>query len=800
MGKRLKYQIINKMTEHMREKKADKKNQQELMLTRFMGKKWVIAAVLCIETIVWYLAVNYLVNLVCNVPALLNDLEHPVPYVGFSNCLPAWGRMRTYPQFYLILHIIFLIVCMFHHVRQGYRMRTSFSSHGFNLSQKGCARFTTDEEIKEQYKKIPDRDKPFPGYGGTIVSRMGNDLYIDDSMVNTLFRGITRSGKGEMFVIPEIDVYSRAEIKSSLVVTDPKLELFKCSQKTLEERGYRIFLLSLADPEHSMGFNPLEQIIDLYITGDSANAELLAQAFSYSIFNPDKPVNGDSFWQDMPSTLLTALILAQLEDCYEMDEAVNQNRLEQWDRKRKAFEKLSDEGKKEAETRWMSYVKEHPDGDDVMEPALEALPADAGFKWKKCHIKKVNMYSIINSFGQMASRKDPQNPNVSLLDFYFNKRPDMDRAKMKYFGIGVAGDRTKDSIFASMMAKLTVFTYENIAKMTAESTLNLEDIGFGDEPVAVFLEVPDWDKSTHFLASVFIRQMYFVLSRKASRTKDGKCRNRVRVIADEFGNIPAIENMENIITVCLGRNIAFDLFIQADSQMKKLYGDNANTIVGNCGNQIYILSDDDETTKRFSENLGKETIIEMSRDGTRLSSKKRISEHSLEKPLLNFNELEELKPGECVVRRTMKRTDLKGRRITPHPIFNSEASGKRFLFRHEYLTGTFPNPDGIDISEVNKEDRTHIKLRERTWDYNLSFRLFDMRQNEEKRTPETVGELENKEAILAVLKDIWKKDIPLAMPVGDLQRSIQNCGLSKEQVYTFLQLIEIGKRNAGRAF
>lgn len=62
------------------------------------------------------------------------------------------------------------------------------------------------KEIQKQYTKIPDRDKPFPGYGGTIISRMGNDLYIDQSLTNNLIIGITRSGKGEMFVLPTIDV------------------------------------------------------------------------------------------------------------------------------------------------------------------------------------------------------------------------------------------------------------------------------------------------------------------------------------------------------------------------------------------------------------------------------------------------------------------------------------------------------------------------------------------------------------------------------------------------------------------
>ena len=115
--------------------------------------------------------------------------------------------------------------------------------------------------------------------------------------------------------------------------------------------------------------------------------------------------------------------------------------------------------------------------------------------------------------------------------------------------------------------------------MTAESTMNLEDIGFGDKPIAVFIEMPDYDKSAHFLGSVFIRQLYFVLARKATRQQNGRCKNRVKIIADEFGNMPAIEAMENIITVCLGRNISFDLYIQAYAQLNKLYGDKAKDLM-----------------------------------------------------------------------------------------------------------------------------------------------------------------------------------------------------------------------------
>ena len=718
--------------EHMKETRE----RHELKLERFLGQKSVVAVILILEDIIFFLFANYLINSALNLPQLIHDPGNPQRYLGLANVLPRPGRVIENKSLYLAAAGGYAIFCLFVNIRQGYRMRAAFSSHGFNLNQKGYARWTTEEEIREQYTEIPDRDKKFKGFGGTIISRIGKSLFIDTDMVNNLVIGITRSGKGEMEVIPSIDVYSRAEKKTSLVVCDPKTELYKTSKKTLEERGYDVYLLSLVDPEHSMGFNPLGQIVDLYVQGDFSNAELLAQTFSYSIFNPDKQTGGDTFWQDTPSSLLTALILAHVDDCYRQDQ-------------------------------------------------LEGTHT---------HIRKVNMYSIINTFGTLVSERDPDNPDVSKLDHYFNNRPALDRARMKYIGIEVAGYRTKSSIFASMFAKLTIFTYENIAKMTAESSLDLEEIGFGEKPVAVFLEIPDYDKSTHFLATVFLRQVYFVLARRATRNPSGKCDNRVRVIADEFGNLPAIEAMENIMTVCLGRNIAFDLYIQAYSQLTKLYGENAKTIAGNCGNTIYILSDDDETTEKFSKNLGSETVIDLQRSGERLSTKKTMMESSLEKPLLNMNQLEELKPGECVVKRTMKRTDRKGRRITPHPIFNSEENGRRFLFRYEYLKKTFPDPGDIDLQKINTEDRSHICLQERVWDPRLSFALMNF-QNAGKKDAAgavMVVDLENREATLPLIERALGKEIPLDMELSQLKRELEEAGLDEEMQKTFGNLLEMG--------
>lgn len=704
--------------------KKEKSYKQTMKLNRFLANKYVIAARCIFTDIFFFLLVSYIVNIICNFPKLVKNLEHPEKYIGLSNLIPDFVKISTYP----ILKVIYIIVgvgCLLCNIVMIYQIRSGFAEENLNVGQKGIARWTTNKEIKEQYREIPDRDKEFPGYGGTIISRIGKNLYIDHSVINNLIIGITRSGKGEMFVIPSIDVYSRAEKKTSMIITDPKMELYKCSKETLEKRGYIVHLLNLDDPLHSMGFNPLEQIKEEYMNGNYAEAELLAQAFSYSIFNPDSPANTDSFWQDTSSSLLTALILAHVDDC----------------------------------------LREHEE-------------------------EKINMYSIINTFTELATITNEKNPNVTALDSYFAQRPALDRAKMKYAGIQVTGDRTKGSIFASMLTKLTIFTFENIAKMTAKSSVQLENIGFGEKPMAIFLGIPDYDKSTHFLATVFIRQLTFVLEKKATRAKTGKCDRPVKFICDEFGNLPAIEGMANIITVCLGRNISFDLYIQAHSQMKKLYGDDAETLMGNCGNHIFILTNDDATAKNFSENLGNETIVDIQRSGDKLSMKKHFSESTMEKPLLSMNQLEELQEGECVIKRVMKRRDLKGHRIRPTPIFNSVESGKVFLFRYEYLQNTFPNPDQIDMNKMNPEDCSYIQLENIVFDYRKAFVHYQNRGGGRSVESKRVSELSNGDEIIHLTKHMFGIDINTNTRIIDLIKMINESDAKKEDKQAMISMIE----------
>lgn len=772
-----------------------KKNPKRVMqLERYLSDTRIIMAIIIGIDLFFFMVMNFVINTLIAIPEMFKDLDNPGKYVGLKNVLPNINNIRTYGGIYIPIFIILLIFLLALDACTAYKMKVAWSEEYFNIGQKGDERWTTDEEIKQQFLEIPDKNESFPGYGGTIVSRMGNKLYIDTSPVNNMIIGITRSGKGEMYVFPSIDVYSRAEKKASLVINDMKLELYKSSKKTLENRGYKVYLLNFDDPIHSMGFNPLTVIIELAVNADYENAELLAQAFAFSIFNPDEPANTDRFWNDASSSLLSALILAHLEDCLRMDEIENDKRYRTWKKKRDAYDTLNDDVKKKAIE---LYEKEKNKKEDIiLNPAVMYLPEDAVYEKKHDNVKKINMYSIINTFTELARVHDPNNPDITALDMYFGKRPQLDRAKLKYAAIEIAGDKPKSSIFGVMLSRLTTFTYESMAKMTAESSFDLEEIGFGEKPVAVFLGLPDYDTSKHFLATVFIRQVSLVLSKRANRDRSGKCKRLVKFIVDEAGNMPAIEGLETYITMNLGRNISYDFYIQSYSQFEKKYGEGWKTIKGNCGNQIYILTSDGDTAQTFSEDLGNETIVDLQRTGEKLSTHKHFMENTQEKPLLNKNQLMRLNEGECVVKRVMKRKDLNGNRVEPTPIFNSEESGKRFLYRYEYLTDTFPNPNEIDLYEINTADRSHINLRERVWDYNISMTWLSNDVMDYGRNSLKVRDLSNGNDVMSALERIMEvtdlRNINEEMELSELTDLIYKRIDKKDERDAILSLVKIG--------
>ena len=684
-------------------------------LNRFLSNWYVIPVFVLILDIILFLALNYVMNIIPNIGQLLRVEENAKFLLSWKNMFYI-GKWKFVYKLFFFLIVIFDILFVF-------RVKEAFSDDYFNVGQKGRAEWATLQEIKDQYLEIDEKDTSYPGWGGCIVARYGDKLYIDQSDVSNVYFGISRGGKGEMFVIPSIEVYSRAENQPSIVAIDMKCEIYKMVKPMLEQRGYLTYFMNLPDPEHSMQFNILTDIIRLWKVGDQANAELLAKASSTMFFSGKESDSGDmKFFADVASDMCCAMVLASIEDCLEEDEKENRKREYVYRRKIEAFKKLPFEEQTKARKLYQERIEISEDV--IMDGEILAIPDEIEFftvdKYEKC----INFYSIINIFTEISNIQ-VKNSNLTGVDLYFNNRPQFNRAKLRYIGTKVTGDRTKGSIFSEMLRKLGEFTYENIAKMTAESSLNIKDLGFGDKPIAVFLGVPSHDKSKYFLPTIFIKQVYFVLAQEC--IEHGKCKRKVKFIEDEFGNFPKIDGHETMVSFGAGLGMTFDIYLQDVQQAKDVYGDTYKTIINNCANKIWILSNDVDTSKEYSELLGTKSITDIQRVGTKFSLHKTYHENIAEEPLKRPEELRSLQQGECIVSRSIKRKDLKGRDVKPKPIQNTIENGQRFKFRYEYLT-EIKNPEDVKLSEINTEDCSYINPRERVWDYHKTFQKFEEQQ------------------------------------------------------------------------
>lgn len=601
---------------------------------------------------------NYVINVLKNALMALtkNSLEFNISIVN----------MFKFSSGNSVLMIIWMILSTL--VIGKLCLSVYFAFKNNNKGHKGTQRWTTQEEIKAQYTAVPLKSKEYDAPAGIPVSRIGDYIYIDDSPVNTCVLGITRSGKGETLVFPIIDIYSRSKYKPSMVLTDPKLELYLSSKKTLEKRGYDVYLINIIDPVRGSGYNPLTLIIKFYKSGDYGTAEMLCKTFSHTIFSNLKNPTKDEFFTQTATTLLCALIWAHVEDCINADKKINKKRKE-----------------------------------ECAENGTEYIPSCE-------NERKITLYSIVNLFTVLAS--EPTSGDKSVLDDYFHNRPAGNKAKLFFAASGIAGDKTKGSIYATAFSKIDIFSMEKNAKMLAENSINFVDVGFGDKPVAIFVGIPDIDKSNHFLATTFISQLYFAISNEAIK-RNGKCSRYVHFILDEFGNLPTFSDMDSWTTVCLGRNIRFVYFLQSYAQMESKYGKEvADIITGNCGNQIYILVDESPSAEKFSKLIGNKTEKTLTRSGKPLSTNVSYTEHFEERPLLFPSELMNFTEGESVVVRAMKRKDKKGNPITSYPIYNH--GDNKAIPRYAYLLDDFPQEN--TLKDVETDDRSNINLSSRMVD------------------------------------------------------------------------------------
>lgn len=688
--------LLDKIAKEFRELIDDKEANKEIKLLKRVANKKVFSSFILVDFLLTTVFCNVVSNSIESLNFLLKTGEANFNLLKLL-LVPNFTYLFIYLLAYLIvggviIHLLFNIKASFGEIAEG---------------QKGTSRFTTIDEIKDQYKSINEVETEeefkaggYEGKGGVLISRIDKEIFIDDSASNNLIIGTTRSGKGELFVFPMIDIYSRAKDKASLIVNDPKGELYSASKEILEKRGYNVKILNLINPDNSMSYSPLQLIIEAVNEKDYSTAQSLCKTLTHMLYY--KPNVKDPFWQISAMSLVNGLILAVIGEVEKKNKILK--------------EKLLNEENK------LEYLNSEKDSEKIkiihnkIEDYKKEIEINNG---------KRTLYTVANMLSELGSKYNVFGENE--LDVYFNNLDDSpisNAAKMQYATSNFSKDSAKGSILSVAMSELSIFTTDEIAKLTSRNSITLKDIGFDkNKPTAIFMATPDYDSSNHILASIFVRQVYYVLAKQATFSETSKCYREVIFLLDEAGNMPAIEGLASIITVCLGRNIKFNLIIQAISQLKKIYGDDYKTIMGNCSNKIYIFSNEEETAEEFSKLVGNETIITHSRSGNVLDLTKHQTETVDGKRLITSDELMQLQEGQVVIVRGIKRRDLKGNKITPYPIFNKGETTLKY--RYEYLSDFFDNSKNLMNDKIDSLHRD-IELKD--------LRLFDDYFKKNKKT------------------------------------------------------------------
>lgn len=397
------------------------------------------------------------------------------------------------------------------------------------------------------------------------------------------------------------------------------------------------------------------------------------------------------------------------------------------------------------------------------------------------HTECINMYAVTSMLEELGAYPDEK--GYTALDSFFENLPVTNVARKQYGTIKFSQGVTRSGIFTGTMAKLKNYTYDAIAKLTAENDLDLEEIGFGDRPVAVFIVYPDWNDSNYTIISTFLSQLNEVLSEKATLSEGSQTKRKVRYLLEEAANIPAIDGLSRAVNLGLSRGLIYHFVLQSYAQFDDKYGEKmSKAITGACGNQYYIMSDEQEDAEYFSRKLGKKTVIEVVRSGDPLSRDKSYSESEGERDVIDANELRGIEPGEWLMLRTKKRRDLKGNRIKPTAIFANYKDGTQMKHRYEYLLHRFDNPAPISSMNLGKDhkeielDKIIVKFKQK---------LVDVEETYEDDT-EKHEDFKFEEAIKVPLsmsnKDEYPQSVTLAKSIVKPKKGIKNKSLTERTV------------------
>lgn len=408
------------------------------------------------------------------------------------------------------------------------------------------------------------------------AEKKGKELeIITTSQLHALIVGTTGSGKTTGFVDQNISVLSRSKGKPSLIISDPKKELYEKHANHLTKEGYKISVLDLREPYSSERWNPMNVLIrrirlvkeleyhlehrdgkyygagEMFLSLRDARTRMQelkdeiyenAQDLVYTLCpvqNKDQPT-----WEEGARNLIFGLVLAFCEDCIK--------------------------GKMEE--------------------------------------KQLLLFNIYHNITKYCSED-----TTALKDYLLKGRDEFSKVRGLVNTVLITSDKTLTSYLSEVNSYMQQLSDDGIMSLTSENDIDIVNID--EQPNAVFIIVPDERFTRHRFVTLFITQMYKELVEKANlnlrreQTNTAILKRNAYFVLDEFANLPKFDNIEGMVTVARSRGIRFLFVLQAYSQLMAKYGrDIGDIIKTNCNVKIFIGSDDADTRKEFSELCGQKKV------------------------------------------------------------------------------------------------------------------------------------------------------------------------------------------------
>ena len=388
---------------------------------------------------------------------------------------------------------------------------------------------------------------------------------------NVFIVGGAGTGKSRFFIKPNV-----LQMNCSYVVTDPSGELLKSMHNVLADNGYKIKVFNLVDMSHSCKYNPFK-----YVRSET-DVSILVDCFISNTTAPDQK-SGDPFWDKSEKALLSSLIF------YLVDIA---------DEKFRKFSTIL----------WMVQLAQMDEnGRPGQKPASNFgfsldMPLDELFNGTR----KIEEKEIIDKNGkkqkvlEAVEVKDPK--EIEKLQ----ERIEISLCLTNYKTFKLGGTKTLKSILISAAVRLNPFSIPAIQNLTDDDNVELEKVG--DVLTCFFAIIPQTNSTFNFLISMLFSQMFESLYYKGSLIKDSRLNYHVRFLLDEFANIGKIPEFPQKISTCRKYNISTTIVLQSIAQIKMLYKDDFETIIGNCDTAICLGTNEQTTADYFSKKLGVGTI------------------------------------------------------------------------------------------------------------------------------------------------------------------------------------------------